>query len=202
MKTNILLTGVGGQGVITLGMIISQAALEQGENVIMSEIHGLAQRGGSVTVDVRIGDFHAPIIPDGDADLVIGMEPLETKRALSRASVGSRVIMSTEKLVPVSLSIRHEEYPDLQHLVSSISSDFHLRTIDAVSIAEELGNYRAANIALLGFAIGTGWLPLSLDAVKNQIGRIFSKKALEINLAALEKGIEEGRSKHLEVAGS
>ncbi len=199
MKTNILLAGVGGQGVITLGMIISQAAIEQGEKVIMSEIHGLAQRGGSVTVDVRIGDFHAPIIPDGDVDLTIGMEPLETKRALSRASVGSKVVMSTEKMVPISLSIRHEEYPDLQDIVRSVSGDFHVRAVDAVSIARSSGNYKAANIALLGFAIGTGWLPLSMEAVKNQIARTFSKKALEINLKALEAGLQMGRAEQLEV---
>ncbi len=199
MKTNILLAGVGGQGVITLGMIISQAAIEQGEKVIMSEIHGLAQRGGSVTVDVRIGDFHAPIIPDGDVDLTIGMEPLETKRALSRASVGSKVVMSTEKMVPISLSIRHEEYPDLQDIVRSVSGDFHVRAVDAVSIARSSGNYKAANIALLGFAIGTGWLPLSMEAVKNQIARTFSKKALEINLTALEAGLQMGRAEQLEV---
>ncbi len=198
MRTNILLAGVGGQGVITLGMIISQAAMEQGEKVLMSEIHGLAQRGGSVTVDVRIGDFHAPIIPDGEVDITIGMEPLETKRALARASMGSRVVMSTEKMVPVSLSIRHEEYPDLQDIVSSISGNFRLRTIDAVSIAENLGNYKAANIALLGFALGTGWLPISVDSVRRQIEKTFSKKALEINMKALEEGLERGRSAQVE----
>ena len=198
MRTNILLAGVGGQGVITLGMIISQAAMEQGEKVLMSEIHGLAQRGGSVTVDVRIGDFHAPIIPDGEVDITIGMEPLETKRALARASMGSRVVMSTEKMVPVSLSIRHEEYPDLQDIVSSISVNFRLRTIDAVSIAENLGNYKAANIALLGFALGTGWLPISVDSVRRQIEKTFSKKALEINMKALEEGLERGRSAQVE----
>lgn len=198
MRTNILLAGVGGQGVITLGMIISQAAMEQGEKVLMSEIHGLAQRGGSVTVDVRIGDFHAPIIPDGEVDITIGMEPLETKRALARASIGSRVVMSTEKMVPVSLSIRHEEYPDLQDIVSSISGNFRLRTIDAVSIAENLGNYKAANIALLGFALGTGWLHISVDSVRRQIEKTFSKKALEINMKALEEGLERGRTAQVE----
>lgn len=201
MKTNILLAGVGGQGVITLGLIISQAAIEQGENVIMSEIHGLAQRGGSVTVDVRIGDFHAPIIPDGDVDLTIGMEPLETKRALSRASTGTRVVMSTETLTPVSLSIRHEEYPDLKGLISSIADDFQVGALDAVSIARNYGSYKAANMALLGFALGTGWLHLSLEAVRNQIARVFSKKALEINLRALDAGLEMGRNSLLQVVG-
>ncbi len=201
MKTNILLAGVGGQGVITLGLIIAQAAMDQGEKVLMSEIHGLAQRGGSVTVDVRIGDFHAPIIPDGDVDITIGMEPLETKRALSRASTGSRVVMSTEKMVPVSLSIRHEEYPDVQSIISSISDDFKLRTIDAVSIAESLGNYKAANIALLGFALGTGWLPISVDSVKKQVERTFANKpkALEINIRALEEGLKQGKAAQVQI---
>lgn len=201
MGTNILLAGVGGQGVITLGMIISQAAMEQGENVIMSEIHGLAQRGGSVTVDVRIGDFHAPIIPDGDVDLTIGMEPLETKRALSRAPIGSRVIMGTEKMVPVSLSIRHQEYPDLQDTISSISSEFHVKTIDAVTVGRNSGNYKAANVALLGFALGTGWLQLSIESVRNQVALVFSKKSLEINLRALETGLDMGKASQLEIIG-
>ena len=104
MKINLIISGVGGQGVITLGMLISQTAISQGENVIMSEIHGLAQRGGSVSVDVRIGDFRAPIIPTGDADLVIGMEPLEGERVLDRAGKGTRVIVSTHHKGPGQLS--------------------------------------------------------------------------------------------------
>lgn len=194
MKTNLIISGVGGQGVITLGMLISQTAISQGENVIMSEIHGLAQRGGSVSVDIRIGDFHAPIIPTGEVDLVIGMEPLEAKRVLDRASTGTNVIATLEKLVPVSLSIRHEEYPDVDSIISSLSEHFNVRSIDAVAIAEKLGNYKAANVVVFGFAIGTGFLPLDEETAREQIKTVFSSRALKVNLEAFEYGLETGRS--------
>lgn len=194
MQTNILISGVGGQGVVTLGLIISQAAILQGEKAVMSEIHGLAQRGGSVSVDVRIGDFHAPIIPTGEVDLTIGTEPIEARRALSRASRGSRVILSTEKLVPVSLSIHHEEYPDVEGIINELSDNFEVRSLDALAIANSLGNAKAANTALLGFALGTGWLKLDQEKVREQLGKMFSGKALEINLKAFEKGMEEAKS--------
>ncbi len=179
---------------MTLGLIISQAAILQGEKAIMSEIHGLAQRGGSVSVDVRIGDFHAPIIPKGEVDLTIGTEPIEARRALSRASKGSRVILSREKLVPVTLSIHHEEYPDVGGIIGELSENFEVRSFDALAIANSLGNSKAANTALLGFALGTGWLKLDIEKVREQLGKMFSGKALEINLKALEKGLEEGKS--------
>lgn len=194
MQTNILVSGVGGQGVVTLGLIISQAAILQGEKAIMSEIHGLAQRGGSVSVDVRIGNFHAPIIPTGEVDLTIGTEPMEARRALSRAAKGSRVVISTEKLVPVTLSIHHKEYPDVGEIIGELSENFEVRSIDALAIAEELGNTKAANTALLGFAMGTGWLPLDTDKVREQIGKMFSGKALEINLKAFDRGLREAES--------
>lgn len=194
MKTNLIISGVGGQGVITLGMLISQTAISQRENVIMSEIHGLAQRGGSVSVDIRIGDFHAPIIPTGEVDLVIGMEPLEAKRVLDRASTGTNVIATLEKLVPVSLSIRHEEYPDVDSIISSLSEHFNVRSIDAVAIAEKLGNYKAANVVVFGFAIGTGFLPLYEETAREQIKTVFSSRALKVNLEAFEYGLETGRS--------
>lgn len=194
MQTNILLAGVGGQGVVTLGLIISQAAILQGEKVVMSEIHGLAQRGGSVSVDLRIGNFHAPIIPTGEVDLTIGTEPIEARRALSRASKGSRVVLSREKLVPVSLSIHRKEYPDVENLISEMEENFQVKSIDALSIANSLGSTKAANTALLGFVLGTGWLSIKTDIIKEQMGRMFRGKALEINLEAFEKGYEEAMS--------
>lgn len=194
MQTNIVIAGVGGQGVVTLGLIISQAAMLQGEKVVMSEIHGLAQRGGAVSVDVRIGNFHAPIIPTGEVDLTIGTEPVEARRAAARAAKGSRIVMSTEKLVPVSLSIHHKEYPDLEYVVSELSDNFQVRSIDALAIANSLGNSKAANTVLLGFILGIGWLPLEKEKVREQIEKTFRGKALEINLKALEMGFKEAES--------
>lgn len=189
MRSNIIISGVGGQGVVTLGMLISQTAIAMGENVVMSEIHGLAQRGGSVSVDIRIGDFHAPIIPSGEVDLIIGMEPIEARRVLDRAEKGTHVIVNLEKLVPVSLSIRHQEYPELNSLIDDIMDEFNVKTIDAEKIGREAGNYRAANVAILGFAIGTGWLPLSEESARERIAAQFSGRALDINVRAFESGL-------------
>ncbi len=194
MQTNIVIAGVGGQGVVTLGLLISQAAILQGEKAVMSEIHGLAQRGGAVSVDVRIGNFHAPIIPTGEVDLTIGTEPIEARRAASRAAKGSRLVLSREKLVPVSLSIRHQEYPDVDEIISELSENFDVRSIDALAIANSLGNSKTANTALLGFIMGLGWLPLDREKVREQIGITFRGRALDINLKAFEKGLEEAES--------
>ncbi len=194
MQTNIVIAGVGGQGVVTLGLLISQAAILQGEKAVMSEIHGLAQRGGAVSVDVRIGNFHAPIIPTGEVDLTIGTEPIEARRAVSRAAKGSRLVLSREKLVPVSLSIHHQEYPDVEHVISELSENFEVRSIDALAIANSLGNSKTANTALLGFIMGLGWLPLDREKVREQIGITFRGRALDINLKAFEKGLEEAES--------
>lgn len=194
MQTNIVIAGVGGQGVVTLGLLISQAAILQGEKAVMSEIHGLAQRGGAVSVDVRIGNFHAPIIPTGEVDLTIGTEPIEARRAVSRAARGSRLALSREKLVPVSLSIHHKEYPDVEEVLSELYENFQVRSIDALAIANSLGNPKTANTALLGFIVGLGWLPLTREKIIEQIGITFRGKALDINLKAFEKGLEEAES--------
>ena len=106
MKYNIIIAGIGGQGVVTCGSLISKAAIHAGLNVVMSEIHGLAQRGGSVSVEVRIGDVSGPIIPNGEGDLLIGLEYMEGVRNIPRMKTGSLVILSKEKLTPVSLSMR------------------------------------------------------------------------------------------------
>ena len=200
METNIIISGVGGQGVITMGLLISQAALSEGHNVVMSEIHGLAQRGGSVSVDVRIGNFNAPIVPDGAADLIIGMETMEARRILSRAGKHTKVIVSTERLTPISLSIRHMEYPDFDGIISEISESFPVRTIDSVAIARQAGSYRAANVAIMGFAMGIGWLDLGTESVREQLKRVFSGKKLQWNSDAFSAGLEEAeRSQEINV---
>ena len=203
MRNNIIIAGVGGQGVVTLGLLISRAAIKQNENVIMSEIHGLAQRGGSVSVDVRIGDYNAAIIPSGYADILIGLEPIETERALVRAGSGTRVLMSTEKIVPISLSMKHEEYPEVSGIKDRIAKNFEVSTVDAIDAAENAGDYRSANVAILGFLFESGWLGLSRESLMASIRETFSGKSIAINEKAFNFGCEMEKagavSSHTEV---
>ncbi|MEM0157008.1 MAG: indolepyruvate oxidoreductase subunit beta [Thermoplasmataceae archaeon] len=188
MQHNIIIAGVGGQGVVTLGLMISNAAMSSGQKAIMSEIHGLAQRGGSVSVDVRIGDYYAPIVPDGDADIIIALEPLEGLRSLKRAGPHTVMVMSTEKLPPVSLGINKKQYPDIAEICSSIGKELKLHVINALDLAREAGNYRAVNTVIAGFLYGLGLLDIPREIIESEISRIFSGKAAQTNLAAFDLG--------------
>src|SRR4030066_1123786 len=113
---DIYLVGVGGQGIITASRIIGDAAISAGKNVLLSETHGMAQRGGSVVCTARIGDVYSPLIPDGQADLILSFELLETLRALCKANEDTMVISSTEKIVPLSVSTQKLRYPTLEEI--------------------------------------------------------------------------------------
>lgn len=189
MKNNIIITGVGGQGVITAGMLISEAANKKGIKTVMSEIHGLAQRGGSVSVDIRMGDVYGPIVPDGDADLLMGFEPIETARHINRAGKKTKIIVNTERIPPISLGIERKEYPDINELIKNMSEYFQVYPIDAVDLARKAGNQRASNVVMVGAAVALGALPLTKEDIIEALRDRFSGKLLEINLEALEMGI-------------
>ena len=190
VQHNIIIAGVGGQGVVTLGLMISNAAMSAGQKAIMSEIHGLAQRGGSVSVDVRIGDYYAPIVPDGDADIIVALEPLEALRSLRRAGPHTVMVMSTEKLPPVSLGINRKQYPEIDDISRAIQKEVKLHSINALELARAAGNYRAVNTVIAGFLYGLGLLDIPREILEGEITRIFSGKAAEANLAAFNSGYE------------
>lgn len=188
MEINIVIAGVGGQGVVTAGTLISQAASAAGLNVVMSEIHGLAQRGGSVSVEVRIGDVKSPIIPMGDVDLILGLEPMEGVRAASRAGEKTIMLINTETIAPVSLSMKGEKYPGITDLVAGVSEKHDLRLIDGLKYALEAGDARAVSTVMVGAAMQLGLFPFSQEDMKTALGRRFSGKVLEMNEKALELG--------------
>ena len=184
MMADIYLVGVGGQGIITASRVIGDAAILGGENVLLSETHGMAQRGGSVVCTARIGDVQSPLIPDGCADLILSFELLETLRSLCKANRGTVVITSTEKIVPLSVSTQKLKYPTAEEVkieVERIAKRFFL--IDARKLAEEAAVPMSSNIVMVGALAGTGikglerrhfekaiemniprWLPENLDA--------------------------------------
>jgi indolepyruvate ferredoxin oxidoreductase beta subunit len=188
---NIIIAGVGGQGVITAGTIISEAAIKAGLNVVMSEIHGLSQRGGSVSVEVRIGEVYGPISPRAGFDLLLGFEPIETFRVLNSINANAKVIMNREKMTPISVSMKDEEYPDLTKMITMVPGNPKIFEIDAVDIGKKAGSFRSANVVIIGAALSFGIMPINEKNVIDALGERFSGKLLEINVRALRLGMAE-----------
>lgn len=190
METNIVICGVGGQGIITSGKLISRAALLSGKRVVMSEIHGLAQRGGSVSVDVRIGDVLGPIIPEAQADIVIAMEPMEALRVLHRASQDAVFLINMQKMPPISLGMQHREYPDTDSMIKEIAENHDVVTIDALSIAKETGEPRTISAVMTGCASAVKSIGIPADDFYNAMKETFGEKIQPPNITAFKRGRE------------
>ena len=119
-KTSIFITGVGGQGSLMASKIIAKAAMNAGQTVLVSEVHGMAQRGGVVESTVKIGDVHSPILLDGDADILVGFELPETLRALRKVSGKTTILTSTDTIVPITVSLGKGKYPDPKSALAEI----------------------------------------------------------------------------------
>jgi indolepyruvate ferredoxin oxidoreductase beta subunit len=194
-QENIILTGVGGQGVITAGILIGNAVTAAGLNAVMAEVHGMSQRGGVVTVELRIGDVHGPIVPNGAADLVLGFEAVETLRAMCRASKNTTVIMSTERIVPISVNFGDSKYPDIERMVTKLSErGVKVIPIDAPRLAREAGESLSSNVVLVGSAFSAGFIPVDHSELEESIMHLFPIKSWEANLKALKLGIKEYRT--------
>jgi indolepyruvate ferredoxin oxidoreductase beta subunit len=193
---NIAISGVGGQGVLTLAELLAKAALHEGLNVRVGEIHGMAQRGGHVVCTVRIGDdAKGPIIDAGAADLLVGFEPVETLREIHLVKKGGYVLMSSHVQYPVAVSMGKAEYPDHKEILASIKKfTDKIIEINAHKIAVEAGNPRALNMVMFGGIIGTNLVPISKDSAMQTIREAFPKKFEKTNTTAAEIGLERVRS--------
>lgn len=190
MQTDIVICGVGGQGVITAGKLISTASMISGKKVVMSEIHGLAQRGGSVSVDIRIGDNLGPVIPEGTADIIIAMEPMEAARNMRRASPDCVFLVNTQKMPPVSLGMDGKEYPEIESILERLRKEFMLISLDAHSIAVKTGEPRTVSSVMVGAASAVESLELELADILEAMRKIFPEKVLEPNITAFNEGRE------------
>ena len=188
---DIYLVGVGGQGIITASKIIGDAALLAGKNVLLSETHGMAQRGGSVVCTARIGDVHSPLIPAGKVDVILSFELLETVRAACNASKRTVVISSMERIVPLSVSSQKLKYPTLEDVRASVmqsAKDFV--AIDAVKLAEVEDIKMSTNVVMVGALAGTGMTGLRRDHFEKAIKMNIQSKQGR-NLAAFGRGFSE-----------
>ncbi len=189
--TNILVSGIGGQGVMTAAEILSQTALTQGYDVKKTEVAGMAQRGGVVTSHVRFGPrVLSPAIPDGEADVLVGFEPAEALRWCRQLRPGGVAMVNRVRQEPPVVTLGLFDYPD--DPVGQIRAQgIEVHAFDAGAIARELGNFRLVNTVMLG-AI-SDYLPFSAEILKNSIldrFRARKPKLVEINEQAFEAGRE------------
>ncbi|HCL90697.1 MAG TPA: indolepyruvate ferredoxin oxidoreductase subunit beta [Candidatus Atribacteria bacterium] len=188
----IQLIGVGGQGTIKASTIIGEAAMKKGLNVVMSEVHGMAQRGGTVVTEFKIGDADSPLIEEGAADLMIAFEPAEALRALNKINKESFVIVNSSPIVPFTVSLGISEYPELSSVFGELRAKINnLLVIDAQKIAKEAGNIISENMVLLGAAVATPNFPIEKDLIIQSIKENLPPKSIETNLKAFEMGFVE-----------
>ena len=189
--TRLIIVAVGGQGNLLASKVLGEAALIEGVPVRMSEIHGMAQRGGVVESAIVFGDATSSIISDGEADILLGFEPAETLRAMNRCSKDTEVITNTATLPPFTVSIGQGEYPDVEKVKELITAKTAgLVCLDAMKLAKEAGSPMSVNIVLLGALIRTGALGFSKESMLEAIKRRVKPAFLDMNLAAFELGWE------------
>lgn len=190
-RTRIYLTGVGGQGTLTATTLLSRVALDQGIEIVSGEIHGMAQRGGVVESTILLGGWKTPKISHGEADIVLGFEPLETLRGLPYLAQGGAVFSNTELLPPTSVSCGKASYPDLDDITSKVEACAAKSWfIPCRTLGMQAGAVQAGNIVLLGALCASGLLPFGPQALTDAIKKYLKPKLVDMNLMAVELGVK------------
>ena len=185
MKRDIILAGVGGQGILSIATTIGMAALNAGLHLKQAEVHGMSQRGGDVSSNLRIADHEiaSDLIPYGQADLIISVEPMESLRYLPLLSPDGWLITNTKPFINIP------DYPKLEDLMAEIEHFANHIALDADEIAKSLGSARSVNMVILGAA--SPFLEIGYNELQEAIRRIFARKGEEViklNLDALQAG--------------
>ena len=189
-RVRIFLTGVGGQGTLTATTLLANTALAQGLEVVSGEIHGMAQRGGVVESTVLIGGYASPRISLGEADVILGFEPLETIRALPYLATGGVVLSSSDPTPPVGVSSGGDKYPEFGHIQETVSKQARqVWFLPCRELGLQAGSSQSGNTALLGAACAVGVLPFGVDALEAAVRKFLPAKLVEVNLKALALGV-------------
>ncbi len=200
--TRLILVAVGGQGNLLSSKVIGESALLADVPVRMSEIHGMAQRGGVVESSIVFGDAQSTIISDGEADVLVGFEPSETLRALNKCNPSTVVSSNLARMSPFTVTIGSGVYPDLNNLQSLIRAKAaNLIAFNAEVLARQAGNILSVNMVLLGALIQTGKIPLTEKTVKKVIKTKTKKAFVESNLKAFELGFSMAEKISLNILG-
>ncbi|MGI5971654.1 MAG: indolepyruvate oxidoreductase subunit beta [Oscillospiraceae bacterium] len=183
---SILLVGVGGQGTILVSRLLTQGLIHAGYDVKMSEVHGMAQRGGSVSTQVRFGDkVYSPIIGPGQADILVAFEQMEAVRYASYLRPEGTAVINLRRIMPMPVASGKAEYPE--NTVEEMAKNFSVTAVDAYKIAEDLGSVKSMNVVILGVLIkAMGLTDIDWETVLREN---LPEKSLEINLKALKAGL-------------
>lgn len=189
-KADVLIAGVGGQGIILASEIIALSAMKEGLDVKKAEVHGMSQRGGSVVSTLRYGEkVFSPLIKSGTADILLGFEKLEAYRTALAVKPDGVIIVNDQEIYPITVASGKAKYPqNLDQLL--VQTGRKVIKIDAYNIAKELGEVRAVNVVILGALASQ--LDLSKESWLSAIKERVPKKAVEVNLKAFQKGWEVG----------
>jgi indolepyruvate ferredoxin oxidoreductase beta subunit len=187
MKNDIILAGVGGQGILSIAAVLGIAALEKGWFVKQSEVHGMSQRGGAVLSHIRISDeeIFSSLIPKGEADMILSVEPMELLRYTPFLKKEGYLISNTKHVKNIP------NYPEIEDVYNEIERHKHRILIDADTLAKKAGNVRAANMVMLGAA--SDHMVLDAESLQNGIREIFSRKGeriIDLNIEAFNSGRE------------
>ncbi len=191
MKKDIILAGVGGQGILSIASCIGIAAVEENLYLKQAEVHGMSQRGGDVQSHLRLSsnEIASDLIPEGKADMIISVEPMEALRYLPMLSKNGVIITASEPFINI------DNYPEVEKVYEELKKHNAI-IVDADTIAKECGNIRAANMVIFGAAVPT--LEIDMQTIENSIRKQFGSKGeevVELNLKAVKAGFEQATKK-------
>jgi len=191
-EINIIICGVGGQGVVVVSELLGNAAVRGNVAVKGSEVLGMAQRGGSVFSNLRLGgDIIAPMTPEGKCDVLIAVEPSEALRNIQYLAKNSVVVLNTTTVMPYTVYLGQSSYPTSDEITSKLRKvTDRIISLDASGLAKEAGSLQAANVVMLGALFGTGLMPVKEETAKEAILARFKAKVGEINIKAFDLGYE------------
>lgn len=188
MKLDVVFSGVGGQGVVVLSDIYCEAAMLEGFDVAKAEIHGMAQRGGSIVAYTRIGEkVESPLIETGKADAIVGFEILETARALPMLKKNGTIIVNM-KYIPPSCLTSNAKSLKTQDLIARLKNRALVHEVEGTEIAQKLGNLLVVNTVLLGALSALPEIPVSIDSFKQAIAGRLKEKYINLNIEAFQLG--------------
>ena len=185
-----MIVGVGGQGTLLASRILGNAVIRMGYDVKVSEVHGMSQRGGSVVTYVKYGDkVYSPIIDNGEADIVLAFELLEAYRALPSLKAGGRLIVNSQRINPMPVITGAAQYPE--NIVEKLSQKVDTTEVDALSLANEAGSFKAVNVVLIGVMAKSTNIPYEvwIETIRETV----PPKFLDINIKAFELGYNSAK---------
>jgi indolepyruvate ferredoxin oxidoreductase beta subunit len=192
-ELEVIICGVGGQGVVLMSELLGNAAVRDGIAVKGSEVLGMAQRGGSVFSNLRLGSgIYAPLTPEGKCDVMVAVEPSEALRNIQYLSKSSIVVLNTREVKPFTVFLGSSGYPTLEEILDKLNkASERVIALDATHLAREAGNLQTTNVVMLGALFGTGLMPIKVVTAKEVVKARVPAKAIDVNLKAFDLGYEE-----------